>query len=413
MSALLGIGAAAVLVRVAYVVAVASDRGPLIGDAETYHLLGRVLAGGHGYVRPREAIELGVEVPTAEFPPLWPLVLSVADRAGLDGADAQRLVGALIGGATVVVIGLIAARLAGPRTGAVAAMLAAVYPQLVVIDASLQSEGLAAFMVAGAVLAAVADRTGRPAGWVLVGAGLAVALAALTRSEAIVLVPGLLVPLALVGASRADRARRLALVMVPPLVLVGAWAVRNVVRLDAVVPLSGNSGTVLAGANCASVYSGDQIGLWRLDCVSELDYRAGEADVMAELRSDGVRYAANHAGRLPAVLGVRLARTFGLWDPNGQLAYESLDGRFRGALWAGWCGYVIVAVAGVVGAFRLRGRWGQGWPLLVPVAVVVVTTLVAYGNQRFRVPAEPSLVVLAAVGVAGIRAGSRPAAAAR
>jgi hypothetical protein len=45
----------------------------------------------------------------------------------------------------------------------------------------------------------------------------------------------------------------------------------------------------------------------------------------------------------------------------------------------------------------------------VPVGVVVATAAIAYGNQRFRALAEPSLLVLAGTGAAALLA-TRPTA---
>jgi asparagine N-glycosylation enzyme membrane subunit Stt3 len=53
----------------------------------------------------------------------------------------------------------------------------------------------------------------------------------------------------------------------------------------------------------------------------------------------------------------------------------------------------VLAIGGVV--IRIRRR-ASVWPLIVPAVVVTVGTLIAYGQTRFRVPAEPSIVVLAA-----------------
>ena len=104
------------------------------GDAETYRLLGELLADGEGYIRPREFLFTGERIPTAEFPPLWPMLLGVLDLFGFDGANEQRAFGALLGGLTIVVIGLLATALVDRRVGLVAAALTAGYPQLIVID---------------------------------------------------------------------------------------------------------------------------------------------------------------------------------------------------------------------------------------------------------------------------------------
>jgi hypothetical protein len=58
-----------------------------------------------------------------------------------------------------------------------------------------------------------------------------------------------------------------------------------------------------------------------------------------------------------------------------------------------------VALIGVVLLVRRRARV---WPLLSTAVVVALTTALTYGQQRLRIAAEPSLVVLAAVSVAAV-----------
>jgi hypothetical protein len=58
-----------------------------------------------------------------------------------------------------------------------------------------------------------------------------------------------------------------------------------------------------------------------------------------------------------------------------------------------------LALVGVVLLLRRRARV---WPLLSTAVVVALTTALTYGQQRFRVADEPSLVVLAAVSVAAV-----------
>jgi hypothetical protein len=58
-------------------------------------------------------------------------------------------------------------------------------------------------------------------------------------------------------------------------------------------------------------------------------------------------------------------------------------------------------------AFFLVRRRARVWPLLSTAVVVSVTTVLTYGQQRFRSAAEPAIVVLAAVAVATIAARRR------
>ncbi len=393
--------AVGVALRFAYVLGAVRGRIGLVGDAHTYHLLGRVIAGGHGYIRPNEFVADGSVIPTAEFPPAYPLVLGALDLVGVDQPTGQRLAGAVIGGITIVVVGLLGAAVAGRAVGAVAAWIAALYPQLVVFDGSLLSEGPYALFVSTALLGVVraraADDDVRLRWWALAGA--ATGAAVLTRSEAILLVPLLIVPATRVPGDRRAWARTALVASAGTLVLLGAWTIRNAVALDHFQPLTNNSGTLLSGANCDAVYSGVQIGGWRLDCVRPVDAPLDETAAAAARRAAGLDYARDHAAEVPAVMAVRVARTFGVWDVRTNLFFESLEGRQYNWLWAAWLAWAALAPLAAVGAIARRRAGRELWPLLVPFAVVVITSALSYGTQRFRMVAEPSVVVLAAIGV--------------
>jgi hypothetical protein len=55
----------------------------------------------------------------------------------------------------------------------------------------------------------------------------------------------------------------------------------------------------------------------------------------------------------------------------------------------------LLAIAG--GVVLGRRRPAHLWPLLATVVAVSATTMITYGNQRFRAGAEPAVVALAAV----------------
>ncbi len=383
--------------------------GVAVSDPRTFHRLGQVLAAGRGYIRPNEYLDQGLVIPTAEFPPVYPFLLAALDLVGIDGPTQQRLAGALLGGVTIVVIALLAEAVGGRTVGVTAAMIAAVYPQLVVFDGSLLSEGPYVLLVAttllGVVRARSADADDRLRWWVLASAALG--LAALTRSEALLLVPLLVVPATRTPGDRRAWARTALVASAGTMLLLGVWTVRNAVALDHFLPLTNNSGTMLAGANCDAVYHGVQIGGWRFDCVEGVDYAVvSETDANADRRAAGIDYVQAHADELPAVVAARIGRTFGVWDIRVNLFFESLEGRDYDWLWAGWYAWIVLAPLAAIGTFVHRRAHREVWPLLVPLAAVLVTTIVSYGNQRFRSTAEPSIVVLAAIGVVALAQGS-------
>ena len=397
LRALLAIAALGVGLRVVYVMTAGRGLISEFGDAETYHLLGELLADGKGYIRPREFIFAGERIATAEFPPLWPMVLAVLDLVGFDSPTEQRLVGAFIGGVSVVVIGLLGEAIAGRRVGVVAAGFAAIYPQLIVLDGSLLSEGLYVLLVSSLMLGVVRALAGdadQYKWWLLASAALG--LASITRTESLLLGPFLIVPAArIIDRDRWLRVAGVGLAGV--IIILGTWTVRNAVSLGHLQPLPNNSGILLAGANCPAVYSGSQIGLWRLDCVTAIDTAGLDESARASAwRDAGINYARAHLDELPEVVVIGLMRTFGAWDIRTQLYFESLEGRDYDWLWAGWFMWVALAPLAAAGAVLRRCRGEPLGLLLAPIGVVVVTALTAYGNQRFRVLAEPAIIVLAA-----------------
>lgn len=410
---------AALAVRIAFTVAVDPPGGEnpdALTDARAYHLLGRNLADGAGYVRPFDLERLGLERPTAEYPPLFPAVLALLSLAGVDTPDGQQLALCFLGAGTVALIGLVGRRVGGEAVGLVAAGIAAVYPMLFQADAILMTESAYAFVVAAALLLAYrAVERPSPARFALLG--LVIGLGALTRSEALLLAP-LLVAAVAVARSELPVAHRLRLAAIGigiAALTVVPWTVRNASTFGGLIPVSNNLGTLLDGANCASTYSGTHIGFWRStfgtraeggdECfegfrIEDPDF--DEAEAAAFHRDAGLRYARDHASRLPVVVLARLGRTFGVFDVHEQVRLESLEGRTVRWQTLGTRMYWMLLPLAAYGAVSLRRRRAATAPLLSTIMLVAVTTVVTYGNQRFRIAAEPAVVVLAAAGaVAG------------
>ena len=101
-------------------------------------------------------------------------------------------------------------------------------------------------------------------------AGLLLGLASLTRSEAVLLLALLVVPLAFLHSPR-RRVACTAFAVLAFAVAVMPWTARNALRFDAFIPISQSLKGVLVGANCESSYYGDGIGSWNPFCVVSLD----------------------------------------------------------------------------------------------------------------------------------------------
>ena len=291
---------------------------------------------------------------------------------------------------TIVALGLLGRRLAGDRAGLLAAGIGALYPTLIVADGALMSETLYGALVALSLLAAYRLLDAPSVGRALV-LGAVSALAALTRGEALLLLPLVLIPVVW-GRPR----RRLA---------AGAG------RRWSPSPSCWRPGPCATGS-CSTGRSrspptraprwraptarrptpaGDRLGGWYPPCIKEHPGK-NEAEHHAEALRDGVRYAGDHAGRLPVVLAARFGRVWSVYKPFAIPEGRSVRVQKLGVLMF----FVLVPLA--AGGFLLLRRRGEvTWILVAPFIIVAVTALSTYGNLRFREPAEICVVVLAAV----------------
>lgn len=426
----LGLGTivvAELVIRIVFIVVVAPTV-PALGDASAYHLLAEHLAHGGGYIRPFDNVLLHLQRPTAEYPPLFAAMLSVPARLGAHSVEQQRIFSAFVGTTTVVLVGLLGRRVGSGAVGLVAAALAAVYPMLFLTEATLMAESLYVALAAAILLAAYrAYDEPRPARFALLG--LAIGLATLTRAEGILLGIVITIPLGVFLRPLTSRARisRIAIALGIAMAVVAPWTIRNAVKFHAFVPVSNNVATLIDGANCDATYHGPQIGLWRETfssqsgsspsggaapalpqaqaCFGGFDIADPHFDEAAASNTDthaGLGYARHHAGSLPKVAAVRVLRTWGLYAPNQQIDFESLEGRPRSWQRRGTYMYWVLLPFTIAGAFTLRRRRRLLWPLAATALTVTIVSASTYGQQRFRIAAEPALLVLAAVAIVSI-----------
>jgi 4-amino-4-deoxy-L-arabinose transferase-like glycosyltransferase len=411
---LLLIALAALALRVGYV-AFAKTNQPIHGDQLFYNAEANRLARGDGFLEPfdPQALSRGViregKDPAADHPPLTVIVLAPVSFVTSQALIPQRLTMSVLGTGAVVVIGLLARRLAGDRAGWIAAGIAAVYPNLWVNDGLIMSETLATLVVALALLYAY-RLIREPSVWNALIVGALCGLGALTRAELVLLVPLLAVPAALVARSvaSAQRWKLAGIGVLAAAVLIAPWVGYNLVRFDEPTYLSTNDGIALLGSNCDSVYFGDGIGLTDLKCLGPNP--RGDQSVDSKIYRDrAFDYIRDHKKRAVLVTFARVGRTWSLFRPWDMVSYNKGEGREGWVTTLGLIAYYPLLIAAVAGWVVMRRRRRRSWPLLVPVLIVTIASAATYGQTRFRVPAEPTLVVLAAVAIAAVVARDWPA----
>ncbi len=244
--------------------------------------------------------------------------------------------------------------------------------------------------------------------------GLAIGLAALTRSEALALLV-LLVPFAVRLVPPGRRARTAAVVCAGTAIVVVPWLARNWITFDRPTGISINEGGLLAGANTDATYYGDLIGWWVIQ-PHDPGWGTNEAVIATHLRRQAFDYIGDHTGRVPVVVMARLGRTFALYRPRQQAGLESLYAdRDKTEQEVGVVVWYLVAGLATAGALMLRRR-GPIALLLAPVVLVVLASATGYGSFRFRVAADVAVVVMSAYAlvqiadrvIAARRSDSRP-----
>ncbi len=133
-------------------------------------------------------------------------------------------------------------------------------------------------------------------------------------------------------------------------------------------------------------------------CVLEAPGPPGEdpAARSARQRRSAVRYATDHVERVPLVVAARVGRMVDVVGVGNMVDGDVGEERPRWAAWAGIVAFWALAVLAIVGLLRLPVVPRR--VLLVPVVSVAVTAIAFYGGHRIRAPAEPVVVVAAAIG---------------
>ncbi|MBM3674497.1 MAG: glycosyl transferase [Actinobacteria bacterium] len=416
VAVLLVIVGVALAVRVTFVLTV-SRHDEQFYDAAYYELQARAVADGRGYNDPFEYLPHAPhrDRPAADHPPLTVFALIpvawIGDGLGLSDETSQLLMRfeiALVGVGAVFLIGLLGRAVAGDRAGWIAAGIAAVYPYLWVNDGLIMSEAFAVAAVTGALILALrlAERPSwRTALWL----GLVCGVAALARAELVLLAPLLGLPMLFGTFRRLDWSRRFALVGVlagGTALVIGPWILFNLSRFEEPTLLSTNDGIAMLGSNCKTVFWGPATGLTDLgDCIPEPeDAPKGDQSVVSRIyRQRAIDFVNDgRRQRFLEVLAARVGRDWSVFRPTDMLSLNEAEGRPRWVTAAGlWFYYPLLALA-IGGIVVLKRRRVRQWPLLVPPIVVTLGAVLSYGQTRFRVPAEPTIVVLAAVALAAL-----------
>ncbi len=408
----MAIALGALALRVGYVL---GFRHPvrIAGDPFYYHYGANLLVEGKGFINPifyfpdllpEWNLPASVSMPAAQHAPFTIVALAVASLFGFTSFLDHQLWSCVVGSMSVVLIALVARRIAGGRAGLIAAVVAAIYPNLWLNDAIVVSETFIIFTTALVMLCAYRYHDQPSLSRVLV-LGAVIGLAALTRPEAILFLGLVLLPLAVWRSGAPWRQRLIqfgAGSMVGVLVLV-PWVAHNATRFEHPVLLTSSFEMTAVQANCDNVYYGDKTGYWEFYCLPRVPLGNDESENTLIYRELALDYVSEHLDRVPYVVFARLGRIWGYYQPFQQINADAVvETRAKPAAMAGLFMLYGLMATGVAGGVNLRRRRVPLSPLVAPIVTVSLAVALTFGQTRYRAAAEPALVVLGAVGLEAI-----------
>lgn len=427
--------------------------GFLVSDSENFIQVAENIRAGHGFTKSVSE----PYIPNAKFPPLYTLL--VAGSLGLGSTIPLVLLQALMAAAFPVLVYLIAMRLfMSHRVALIAAAFMGLEPVIAIFSLLVLSDTVTLFFLLLAVhagLSALDERRLHEAAY----AGLFLGLSTLTRPHGqylflAALVLGLLWLVSRNGSGHLrERSAMLAVFAAVFLVVLAPWLLRNYLRFDTVSLSSTGLRNLYVdfAPSIVLLETGEPYKAveHRLNREFMEQYGIAEEQALYEdpslggrLATEGLRIAARHPRATAKMLGIVLASfftqdlyfyyayNFGLtrganidfspslvlvgegpgallrmvWDRAGPYAFLGLIGR---GLW------VLVTLGMLIGAARGFFAGGRVRTATLFVVLVVLfyaaTSLVAgFSDQgRFRYPADPFILMLAAYGVVGFYSNRR------
>jgi 4-amino-4-deoxy-L-arabinose transferase-like glycosyltransferase len=330
---------------------------------------------------------------------------------GFTSWDAQRVLIAIVSAGAIALVGLLGRRAGGEAVGLVAAAIVAAHPAWFQYPGFLASDALYSVVASAAILAgiiAVEERTLRSAGVL----GAVCGLAALTRTEAVLFAPFLVIPVCAV-ARRGRRILSLGTALAAMLAVLAPWLMWMHSTFG-VWSMSLNGGGTLAIANCPAVYEGQHIGSVKCglgwlglaargvpEDITEVEYLVYMDRSARELAVD---FARDHADRLPAVAAARVGRTLGVFRLSDAVEFDVGIGGAEPYQWAGFAVNGVLLVLAPMGAVILARRRDRRSLLVLAAgpALALTTSVLIYGATRIRLSAEPSIAVGASLAIVGM-----------
>ncbi|MFC1621062.1 ArnT family glycosyltransferase [Candidatus Omnitrophota bacterium] len=364
-------------VRLAFVL---QDNVNPSSDAYVYDSLGMSISQGNGYVNSNGT-------PHSFYPPFYPFFLSLIYRIFGHSYVAVRIIQSLIGAFVCALIYLIGKRMHSFTAGIIAGISAIAYLPFIKTADLLLTEGIFTFLLLLIVfylLKISADL--KPMNCIVLGLLLGISL--LTKS-AMLFFPVFMIPAFyyIEKESLSTVFKKYALVLVFFLLPVIPWTIRNYNVYHEFVPVATQTGIGFYSSYCPPDGVFGRLATPNTDTVvreaAEISSLALRSNFLIKKTLEFIMYNPK------LVLALEFKKFVYFWVP---FDWEIIGGR--------WFNFAYVAmfpffIMGLSIAFRELRKF---YIILLPIVYFQIMTLIFYGSPRFRLPIEPYIFILAAIG---------------
>ncbi len=376
----------------------------LVSDAEAYDAWARRIAAGHWQ-----------DGPPFYQAPAYPYFLAAIKVALGDSPVVTRLVQCALGSVACGLVGLAAWRLVSRSAGLWAAGLLAVYPPAICFDGLIQKASLGQFLAA-ALLAIVAwMHWGKARLWAALLAGLVLGVYALTRENALVLVP-LVGAWLWLGSARESLGRR-----------IGALGLLLLGLGIALVPVGLHNRraggefaltTFQAGPNFYIGNNAAATGRYRplVSGHATPEFERQDATALAEQArgrslsppqvsdywmDQAMRFIRGQPLAWIKLLGVKWSLVWNAYEiPDTESYYIYAEWSWLLGLLGGFLHFGVLTPLAAGGVVLTWSRRREVWVLWCWVLVIAVAVALFYVFARYRYPLVPVLVIFAGAGLA-------------
>lgn len=349
-------------------------------DATSYDRLGLSVSEGKGYVESDGS-------PYSFRPPLYPLFLGIIYKFFGHSYFAVRMIQSVIGAFTCVFIFIIGKKICNYKVGILSAFLSVIYPPFIKSAELLLTELVFTFLLTILIFYLLKIQKDMKIKHCIIF-GLALGVAALTRS-AILLFPFFIVPIFVYSRKYTflNKLVRYIIILLFFLLALLPWSIRNFNVYHRIIPIATQGGITFYSSYCPP----DGI-FGKLATMQDPIIREASKIISPVVRSEFlVKKTLDFILNNPKeVVILEFKKVLYLWAP--------FDWEIIGNRWFNFV-YVIILPFFAFGLFLSFRKFKQFYPVLLPIVYIQIMSLFFYGSPRFRLPVEPFIFILSAIGI--------------